>query len=172
MSLPAVVGGDPAFPEGLPFVRPTVPDLERVVARFTPSYERGMLTNGPVVRAFEEQAAERLGVPHVVAVSSCTAGLMLVFRVLAPKGPVVLPSFTFAASAHSVAWNDLEPRFVECDPASFQVDPESVAGRLDGAGAILATHVFGAPCDVETLEQLAGSAGIPLVFDAAHGFGA
>ena len=120
MSLPAAVGGEPAFPDGLPFVRPAVPDLERVVARFAPSYERGMLTNGPVVRAFEEQAAARLGVPHVVAVSSCTAGLMLVLRVLAPKGPVVLPSFTFSASAHAIAWNGLEPRFVECDPFSFQ----------------------------------------------------
>lgn len=172
MRLPAAAGGTPAFPDGLPFVRPTVPDLEKVVARFSPSYERGMLTNGPVVRAFEEQAAEHLGVPHVVAVSSCTAGLMLVIRILAPKGPVVLPSFTFSASAHAIAWNGLEPRFVECDPASFQVDTDSVSDRLAGAGAVLATHVFGSPCDVETLERIAGAAGIPVLFDAAHAFGA
>jgi dTDP-4-amino-4,6-dideoxygalactose transaminase len=172
MSRPAILGGIPAFPDGLPFVRPTVPDLDRVVRRFAPSYERGILTNGPLVRAFEEQAAERLGVPNAVAVSSCTAGLMLVFRVLAPQGPVVLPSFTFSASAHAVAWNGLEPRFVECDPASFQVDPASVTERISGAGAVLATHVFGAPCDVGTLESVAVDAGVPLVFDAAHAFGA
>jgi dTDP-4-amino-4,6-dideoxygalactose transaminase len=166
---PAVLGGEPAFPDGLAFVRPSVPDLETVVARFAPSYERGMLTNGPLVREFEAQAAERLGVPHVVAVSSCTAGLMLVLRVLAPKGPVVLPSFTFSASAHAVAWNGLEPRFVECDPASFQVDPASVAKRIQGAGAVLATHIFGAPCPIEALETV--SAAVPLVFDAAHAFG-
>ena len=128
MSRPAILGGEPVFPDGLAFVRPSVPDLGRVVARFTPSYERGMLTNGPLVREFEEQAAQRLDVAHVVAVSSCTAGLMLVLRALAPKGPVVLPSFTFSASAHAVAWNALELRFVECDPASFQVDPASVSG--------------------------------------------
>jgi dTDP-4-amino-4,6-dideoxygalactose transaminase len=172
MSLPAVAGGEPAFADPLPFVRPSVPDLARVVARFAPSYERGMLTNGPIVREFEARAAERLQVPHAVAVSSCTAGLMLVLRSLEPRGPVVLPSFTFSASAHAVAWNGLEPRFVECDPASFQVDPASVTRRLDGAGAVLATHVFGAPCDVETLERITSAAGIPLVFDAAHGFGA
>jgi dTDP-4-amino-4,6-dideoxygalactose transaminase len=172
MSRPAVLGGEPAFPDGLPFVRPTVPDLERVVARFAPSYERGMLTNGPLVSAFEEQAAERLGVSHVVAVSSCTAGLMLVLRVLAPDGPVVLPSFTFSASAHAVAWNGLEPRFVECDPASFQVDTDSAEARIAGAGALLATHVFGAPCNIEALEAMASGAGIPLLFDAAHAFGA
>jgi dTDP-4-amino-4,6-dideoxygalactose transaminase len=171
MSRPAVLGGEPAFPDGLAFVRPSVPDLERVVARFAPSYERGMLTNGPLVREFEAQVAERLGVAHVIAVSSCTAGLMLVLRVLAPKGPVVLPSFTFSASAHAVAWNGLEPRFVECDPASFQVDPASVAQRIQGAGAVLATHIFGAPCPIEALEDLTTGAGIPLVFDAAHAFG-
>src|SRR5579862_5792760 len=130
MSLPGVLGGTPAFPDGLPFVRPSVPDLDRVVARFAPSYERGMLTNGPLVREFEAKAAERLGVPHVVAVSSCTAGLMLALRVLAPNGPVVLPSFTFSASAHAVAWNGFGLRFVECDRASFQVDPASVRERL------------------------------------------
>jgi len=172
MSRPAILGGEPAFPDGLAFVRPSVPDLERVVARFAPSYERGMLTNGPLVREFEEQAAQRLDVTHVVAVSSCTAGLMLVLRSLAPKGPVVLPSFTFSASAHAVAWNALEPRFVECDPASFQVDPASVTSRIDGAGAVLATHIFGAPCGVEALEDIAAGAGIPLVFDSAHAFGA
>lgn len=171
MNAPAVIGGEPAFAPALPFVRPTVPDFARVAARVEEGYARGMLTNGPIVREFEAAAAERLGVPHVIAVSSCTAGLMLVLRSLAPNGPVVLPSFTFSASAHAVAWNGLEPRFVECDAASFQVDPASAAARLDGAGALLATHVFGSPCDVEAVEALAANAGVPVMFDAAHGFG-
>jgi dTDP-4-amino-4,6-dideoxygalactose transaminase len=166
-----VLGGEPAFAPPLPFVRPSVPDLARVTARVEDSYSRGMLTNGPIVREFEAAAAERLGVPHVVAVSSCTAGLMLVLRALEPKGPVVLPSFTFSASGHAVVWNGLAPRFVECDPASFQIDPASAAARIDGAGALLATHVFGAPCDVEAVEALGAQAGIPVFFDAAHGFG-
>jgi dTDP-4-amino-4,6-dideoxygalactose transaminase len=167
-----MLGGEPAFAPSLPFVRPTVPDLARVTARVEASYARGMLTNGPVVREFEAAAADRLGVPHAIAVSSCTAGLMLVLRVLAPDGPVVLPSFTFSASGHAVVWNGLEPRFVECDAASFQIDPASAVPRIDGAGALLATHVFGAPCDVDAVEALAASAGIPVLFDAAHGFGA
>jgi dTDP-4-amino-4,6-dideoxygalactose transaminase len=149
-----------------------VPDLARVTARVDASYSRGMLTNGPLVREFEAAAADRLGVPHAIAVSSCTAGLMLVLRVLAPKGPVVLPSFTFSASGHAVVWNGVEPRFVECDPGSFQIDVASAASRIEGAGALLATHVFGAPCDVEGVEALAARAGIPVLFDAAHGFGA
>lgn len=168
----AVLGDAPAFPDGLPFVRPSVPPLERVTARLQPSYDRGMLTNGPLVRELEAEAATRLGADHVVAVSSCTAGLMLSLRALQLEGPVVLPSFTFSASAHAVAWNGLEPRFVECDEASFQVDPEAVAADLAGAGAVLATHVFGAPCAAETLEKTAAAAGIPIVFDSAHAFGA
>jgi dTDP-4-amino-4,6-dideoxygalactose transaminase len=167
----AVLGAAPAFAEGVPFVRPAVPPFERVAARVAPSYDRGMLTNGPLVAELEAATAERLGVAHVVAVASCTAGLMLAVRVLAPDGTVVMPSFTFSASAHAVAWNGLVPVFAECDPASFQLDLDDAKGRLDGAGLVLATHVFGAPCGPEAVEELAASAGAPVLFDAAHAFG-
>lgn len=172
MQRPAILGGSPAFPEGLQFARPFVPPLDQVVARLEPSYQRGMLTNADLVREFEEAAAERLGVAHAVAVSSCTAGLMLVLRALEVQLPVVLPSFTFSASAHAVAWNGAIPRFVECDPDTFQVDPVAASSQMDGAGAILATHVFGAPCPVEAVQALAAETGVPAVFDAAHAFGA
>jgi len=168
---PAILDGPPAFPEGLPFARPYTPPLERVTARLAPSYEAGMLTNGPVVRVLEELAAERLGVDHVVAVSSCTAGLMLSIQALCPEGPVLLPSFTFSASGHAVVWNGNRPLFAECDPRSFQLDLDDAKGRIDEAGAILATHVFGAPCAPDEVERLGQSRGLPVIFDAAHGFG-
>jgi len=168
----AILGGTPSFPDGVPFVRAPAPPLERVTELLEPSWARGMLTNGPLVRELEARTAEVLGVDHVVAVSSCTTGLMLAVRALAPAGDVVMPSFTFSASAHAVAWNGVEPRFVECDPATFQVDVDSAAAGADGIGAILATHVFGAPCSVEALAKLAADRGVPLLFDAAHGFGA
>lgn len=169
---PAVLGGSPAFPDGLPFVRPPVPPLARVMERLAPSYEAGMLTNGPLVRELEARVAERFGVRHVLAVSSCTSGLMLVIRALAPTGRVVLPSFTFSASAHAVAWNGLLPRFAECDPDSFQVDLADATAQLDGAGALMVTHIFGAPCRPDAVERVAADAGIPAIFDAAHGLGA
>jgi len=172
MTIPAVLGGSPAFPDGVPFARPLVPPLDLVVSRLAPSYERGMLTNGPLVAELEERAAAYLGVDHVVAVSSCTNGLILALQALEPGGPVVLPSFTFSASAHAVAWNGLEPRFVECDSATFQIDVADASRRLEGASAVMATHVFGAPCPIEEVEALGQGAGIPVVFDAAHGFGA
>lgn len=140
--------------------------------RLRPSYDVGILTDGPLVRSLEEKAAEVLGVAHVVAVASCTAGLMLCVQALEVEGTVLLPSFTFSASAHAVAWNGLRPAFADCDPCTFQVDVDDLAGRIDGAGAVMATHVFGAPCEVERLQAMAQAAGIPILFDAAHAFGA
>ena len=172
MRTPALLGGDAAFPERLPLARPARPPLDRVVARYQPAYESGILTNGRLVKELEEAVAARLGVPHVVAVSSCTSGLILVARHLASGGPAVLPSFTFAASAHAVAWAGLAPRFVECDPDRFQIDLADAAANLDGAALLVATHVFGAPCRPSEVEALAAPAGVPVLFDAAHGLGA
>jgi hypothetical protein len=137
----AVLGGTPAFPDGLPFVRPPIPPLARVMERLAPTYERGMLTNGPLVRELEAAVAERLGVRHVLAVSACTAGLMLVVRALVPAGRLVLPSFTFSATAHAVAWNGLQPRFAECEPDTFHLDLADAEAQLDGAGGLMA-HIF------------------------------
>jgi FlaA1/EpsC-like NDP-sugar epimerase/dTDP-4-amino-4,6-dideoxygalactose transaminase len=171
--VPALLGGPAAFAPGLPFARPARPPLERVMRRLEPSYKRGMLTNGPLVGELEARIAERLGVAHVVALSSCTSGLMLVVQALTDgrPGPVVLPSFTFSASAHAVMWNGRTPRFVECLPNSFQIDPDDAAEQLSGASAIMATHVFGGPCDVQALEELGRVHGIPVLFDAAHALG-
>jgi dTDP-4-amino-4,6-dideoxygalactose transaminase len=141
--------------------------------RLRPSYETGRITDGPIVRSLEEATAERLGARHVIAVSSATAGLMLALRVIAPPGrPVLLPSFTFSASAHAVAWNGLAPRFADCDGHTFHLDPHDTEARLGDAGAVMPTHLFGAPCEVERFETLARREGAALVFDAAHGFGA
>lgn len=172
MTEPAILGGAPAFPDGLPFVRPPAPPLDRVVRRLEPSYERGLLTNGPLVRELEEAAADRLGARHAVAVASCTAGLMLVLRALEPAGPVLIAGFTFSATAHAVAWVGREPVFAECEPDTFQIDVHDARARADGIGAVLATHVFGAPCRPREVEALAAAAGVPVAFDAAHAFGA
>src|SRR5262249_20338834 len=142
--------------------------------RLAPSYNRGVLTNGPLVAELEELAAARLGVAHVVAVSSCTTGLMLTLQAVADgrSGPVVVPSFTFSATAHAVAWNGRTPTFVDCTADRFQIDPSAMADALDDASAVIATHVFGAPCDPARLAGIARTRGVPMIFDAAHAFGA
>ena len=172
MTILALHGAAPAFPAGLPITRPAIPSLDRVTKRLSGAFAKGMITNGANVRELEAAAADRLGVRHVVAVSCCTAGLMLAVQAVSPEGDAVLPSFTFSASGHAMAWNGLGLRFGECDPVTFQADPDDLAARLEGAGVLSATHLFGAPCDAEALEAVARKAGVPLLFDAAHAFGA
>jgi dTDP-4-amino-4,6-dideoxygalactose transaminase len=124
------------------------------------------------VRKFEEAAAEYLGVAHCVAVSSCTAGLLLVLKSLDLRGEVILPSFTFHATAHAVVWNGLKPVFADCDAKTFCIDPQQLRAQLSpDTAAILAVHLFGNPAAVEKLEEIAAELRIPLIFDAAHAFG-
>lgn len=168
-----MLGGPPAFPDRLPFFRPAKPPLDAVTARLAPSYDKGMLTNSALVRELEQAAARRLDVPHVVAVASCTTGLMLVTQALTSRGDTALmPSFTFSATAHAAVWAGAVPRFAECDVLSCQLDVDDAAKRLDGVALLVATHVFGAPCRPEAVEALAAESGIPVLFDAAHAFGA
>ncbi|HEY9379001.1 MAG TPA: DegT/DnrJ/EryC1/StrS family aminotransferase, partial [Jiangellaceae bacterium] len=100
----AVLGGEALFPDGVPLTRVVVPDRQLVRERLDGILDSGMLTAGPNVRELEERAADFLDVPHVVAVASCTTGLMLVMQAIEATGPVVMPGFTFSATAHAAAW--------------------------------------------------------------------
>ena len=171
-STPAIRGGTPVFFEKLPVARPPAGRPAEVAALVTPILESGVLTNGPYVRRLEQRAADYLDVRDCIAVSSCTAGLMLVIRALGLSGEVIVPSFTFAATAHAVSWNGLRPRFTDIDPVTLTLSPTD-AFRMIGVrtSAILATHIFGTPCHIEALSTVASRVGIALVFDAAHAFG-
>ncbi len=154
------------------FLRPTLPPLHRVIEQYHAAYESGMITNASLVGRFEAACAERLGVRHCVAVSSCTSGLLLVLRALDLEGEVILPSFTFFATGHAVVWNRLRPVFAECDAESWNIDPADVAARVTGrTRAIIGVHLYGNPCAVDALADLAERNGLRLIFDAAHGFG-
>jgi dTDP-4-amino-4,6-dideoxygalactose transaminase len=158
--------------EDIPLARPSVPDREVMLRALDGILDSRVLTNGSLVRELERRSAEYLGVAHCVAVSSCTSGLMLVIRAASLRGSVVVPSFTFAATAHAVAWNGLAPIFADIDPQALTLDPQS-ADREIGVrtSAILATHLYGTPCDVDALTEVAQRNGIRLFFDAAHAFG-
>jgi dTDP-4-amino-4,6-dideoxygalactose transaminase len=159
-------------PDAIPLARPGVADPARVAADVEAILRSGVLTNGPYVRTFEAQAARYLGVRHCVAVSSCTSGLMLVLRAADLSGDVIVPSFTFAATAHAVAWNGLRPVFADIDRRTLTLSPDAVEQAIGmHTSAILATHIYGTPCDVEGLDRVAAQNGLRLFFVAAHAFG-
>ena len=193
----------------VPFVRPALPPIERLQPDYEAILSSGQLTKGEYVRRLEAAVAEHLGVRHAVAVSSCTVGLVLVYRGLdlvagrctagpsapscavgsmeslsrfgcdggegggRPRGEVILPSFTFLAAPAAIVWNNLRPVFVDVDPATTNVTPAAVEAAITPhTVAISACHNFGNPCDVTGLARVATAHRIPLVIDAAHGFGA
>jgi dTDP-4-amino-4,6-dideoxygalactose transaminase len=168
----AANGGTPLFPDGLQLVRPVVKDEEEVLRKIGTSLSSGVLTNGPYVAQLEARAAEYLDVRHCVAVASCTSGLMLVLRAAELAGDVVIPSFTFSATAHAVVWNGLRPAFADIDRQTLTLSTKSAAAVTGGrTSAILATHTYGIPCDINGLAEAAARSGVRLFFDAAHAFG-
>lgn len=169
--LPAIAGGRPMFEQRLPIVSPEGLPGDEFLQDIVKILRSRQLTSSTFVREFEEAAAEYLGVAHCVAVSSCTSGLILTLRALELQGEVILPSFTFHATAHSVLWNGLKPVFADCDLESLCIDPHAVKQRLSpNTAAIVAVHLFGNPAAVVELQTIASDAGIPLVCDAAHAF--
>jgi len=163
---------EPDFGKKLRFLQPSLPPLDTVMTYYASAYHAGLITNSELVARFEQAAAERLQVRQCVAVSSCTNGLVLVMRSLGLTGEVILPSFTFFATGHAVVWNGLRPVLADCDAETWNVDPRSVERLITKrTSAILGVHLYGNPCDVESLSQIASKHGIKLIFDAAHSFG-
>lgn len=159
-------------PNKIPITRPTLESFGAYAPLLKSVVNSGMLTSSNHVRELEHLAAEYLGVKHCVAVSSCTAGLMLSLKGLGLKGEVIVPSFTFSASGLPVLWNSLVPVFADVDPKTYTLDPKSVERLITKkTSAILATHVFGVPANVESLQKLARKHKLKLIFDAAHAFG-
>ena len=171
-NIPAIAGGRPMFEERLPIVSPEGLPGEEFLRDVRKILSSRQLTNATFVRQFEEAAEQYLGVSHCVAVSSCTAGLVLTLQALGLEGEVILPSFTFHASAHSLLWNGLKPVFADCDPQTFCIDSHAVKLQMSAkTAAILAVHLFGNPASIVELQTIASDASLPLVFDAAHAFG-
>src|SRR4051812_16007410 len=162
----------PIFSERFRFIKPTLPPINEVIDTYKRAYEESLITNGALVRRLESAVEEYLGVKHCVAVSSCTSGLMLVLRALGCTGEVILPSFTFFATGHAAVWNGLQPVFADCDPHTWNIDPNEVEKLItDKTSAIMAVHLYGNPCDVSALERIAQRHRLKLIFDAAHAFG-
>jgi dTDP-4-amino-4,6-dideoxygalactose transaminase len=167
----------PGYPSGyhpgpIPMVQPTLHDFEAVVAEFRQAWESGQLTTGCFTRRFEAAVEEKLPVPHAVMVQSCTAGLMLVLRAMGLQGEVILPAFTWTATAHAVVWNGLMPVFADITPGVCTLDPRAAARAITPrTAAIMPVNVFGCPPDYAAFARLAQAHRLPLIYDSAQGLG-
>lgn len=169
----ACVGGPPLFSDPLHVGRPHLGDRSRFMGHMADAWDRRWLTNdGPLLQTLETRLCDYLAVPHCVLMANATVALQLVLRAMGLTGEVILPSFTFIATAHAVAWQGLTPVFCDVDPLTHNLDPDDVERRITPrTTAIVGVHVWGRPAAVERLEALARKHGLKLVFDAAHAFG-
>jgi dTDP-4-amino-4,6-dideoxygalactose transaminase len=153
--------------------RPNLGNPERFLELARGILDRRWLTNnGPLVQEFEQRIADHLGVKHCICVCNATIGLEITTRAAGFSGEVIVPSYTFVATAHALQWQGITPVFADIDPRTHNLDPRQLARHLTPrTTGILATHVWGRPCDIEGLSDFAHHHNLKLIFDAAHAFG-
>jgi dTDP-4-amino-4,6-dideoxygalactose transaminase len=161
------------FKEKLNIIRPTLIDSDEFVGELREIFSSGNVTVSKYVKLFEQECVQYLGVKEAVAVSSATSGLMLAVKALGLKGEVVVPSFTFTATVHSLIWNGLTPVFVDCEEGTYNIDVEKVERKITTkTSAIIPVYIFGNPSRIGELAKIAKKHGLRLVFDSAQAFGA
>jgi dTDP-4-amino-4,6-dideoxygalactose transaminase len=168
----AIFGGRPAFAEKLHVGRPNLGNAERFLERTRDILQRRWFTNyGHCVQEFEKELSRLLGVKHCIVMCNATVALEITVRALEMKGEVIVPSFTFIATAHALQWQKITPVFCDLDPATHNLDPARVEKLITPrTTGIVGVHVWGRPCAVEALGKIAARHRLKLVFDAAHAF--
>ena len=169
----AIFGGAPAFAEPVHVGRPNIGNREHLMARINDMLNRRWLTNnGIYVQELERELEKKLGVKHCIAMCNATVALEIVIRALELKGEVIVPSFTFIATAHALQWQEITPVFCDVDPETHNLDPrrveELITPRTTG---IIGVHLWGRPCNIDPLTEIAQRRQLKLLFDAAHAFG-
>ena len=152
---------------------PTIPDRATLHARLDEMLDARRLTNdGPFVKDLEKRLSDMNGGVEAVTVCNATVGMQLLIKALGLTGEIVLPSFTFIATAHACLWERLNPVFVDVDPTTHVIDADLVAAQItDRTAAILGVHLWGRMCPVRELERAVQGRDIPIIFDAAHALG-
>ena len=149
-----------------------MPAWDEVVDDLKAVWSSPQITVGRYVKELEALVAERLGVPHVIAVSSCTSGLMLAIRAMKLQGEVIVPPFTWCASGQALLWHDIEPVMADVLPGTYTLDPASVESVITSrTSAIMPVTVFGVPPEVNELEAIAQKHGLRVLYDSAQAMG-
>lgn len=169
----AINGASPAFKQPLHVGRPNIGSREVFLKYAGEIFDRRWLSNnGPVVQEFERRVADYLGARHCISMCNGTVALEIAIRALGMEGEVIVPSYTFIATAHSLSWQGITPVFADIDPDTHNLDPEAVRRMITPrTTGIIGVHLWGRAAPVDALQQIADEHGLKLMFDAAHAFG-
>lgn len=150
--------------------QPSLAPLEEYIDYLRQIWETGVMThNGPLMQRFEQELAAYLKVPDFVCVANGTCALQLAVRALDLRGEIITTPFTFIATASIIRWESCEPVFVDIDPDTWNIAPEKIEERIGPRTvAIMPVHVFGVPCDISRIQDVAGRHNLPVIYDAAH----
>jgi dTDP-4-amino-4,6-dideoxygalactose transaminase len=170
---PVLLGGPKEFAETIPVGQLYFPSWDEYVSAFKDIFQRQYYTNqGPLVCELEERLADYIGVKHAICVTNMTIGLIILAEAMALNGKVILPAFTFVASAQSLQWAGLEPLLCDVDIHTHQIDTAEAAALVsDDVSAIMGVNLWGGACDITALESIARQHNIPVYYDSAHAFG-
>lgn len=169
----AVFTGRPHFPDALHVGRPNVGDRQAFLRRVNDLMDRRWFTNdGPLVREFEQRLCDYLGVKHCIAMCNATIALEIATRAVGFRGEVIVPSFTFVATAHALQWQEITPVFCDVDPRTHNLNPSQIERLITPrTTGILGVHVWGRACDIEAIAAIAARHRLGVIYDAAHAFG-
>src|ERR1700741_4360837 len=169
----AIFGGTPAFQNDLHVGQPNIGNREKFTAQINDILDRRWLTNsGTYVTDFEKRIADTIKVAHCVAMCNATVGLEIAIRALGLTGEVIIPSFTFVATANALQWQEITPVFCDIDRKTHSLDPAKVEQLITArTSGIIGVHLWGKPCDVDGLTEVARRRELKLLFDSAHAFG-
>jgi dTDP-4-amino-4,6-dideoxygalactose transaminase len=161
------------FDEPVYVTRPLLPPLESYAQRLQAVWQSGWLTNGGAQHeALESALCAHLGCPNLSLFNNGTIALIVACQALRLSGEVITTPFTFPATPHVLQWNNITPVFADVEPDTMNIDPRAIEPLINGrTTGILGVHVYGTPCRVDAIDQIARYYGLKVVYDGAHAFG-
>ena len=153
--------------------KPFLPPIEEYQAYIRQIWERNWLTNnGPLVNELELRLKEYLKVDHLLYLNNGTIALQIAIKALRIKGEVITTPFSYIATTSSIIWENCRPVFVDIDPETLNIDASAIPAAITPeTSAIIATHTYGNPCDITSIQAIAQEHGLKVIYDAAHCFG-
>lgn len=157
----------------IPVTKPFLPPIAEYQEYLSGIWSRQWLTNmGPLSSSLEQKLKDHLGVKHLLFVTNGTVALQMAIKALNLKGEVITTPFSFVATTSCIVWENCTPVFVDIDKNTLNIDATKIEERITAnTSAILATHVYGNPCDVKEIERIAKKHNLKVIYDAAHAFG-